>query len=256
MYDLLQAFFKMYQTSNLIIRKMKNQKLFNIIQKFFSDYANVHIFPKCFPFEWRSRPIFTFNSYAASAFFSFRLKTKQKVNWYSTSPGFFLPEKGNKNLTSDPQPVLTLDLIDIDYINTYKGILKGKGGIYSFVNTVNGNQYIGSAKDFYLRLKEHLENKKSNVALQRAFDKYGLDKFNFSIYEYFTYESKIISHQVLTDLENSYINRFNFDNLYNFKAIATSSLGYKHTEEARLKMKDIYKDKNNHPMFGKTLRKY
>ena len=64
-------------------------------------------------------------------------------------------------------------------------------------------------------------------------------------------ESKIISDKALTDLETSYINRglrpLNFDNLYNFKAIATSSLGYKHTEEARLKMVDYYKDKNNHP---------
>ena len=59
-------------------------------------------------------------------------------------------------------------------------------------------------------------NNKSNVDLQNAFSKYGLDKFKFCIYEYFTYESKIISHQALTDLETSYINRFNFDNLYNF----------------------------------------
>jgi group I intron endonuclease len=76
-----------------------------------------------------------------------------------------------------------------------------------------------------------LENK-SNLALQKAFAKYGLDKFQFCIFEYFTYESKIISNQALTDLETSYIKRFNFDNLYNFKATATSSLGYKHTEEA------------------------
>ena len=33
------------------------------------------------------------------------------------------------------------------------------------------------AKDFYLRLNEHLKNKKSNIALQNAFLKYGLDKF-------------------------------------------------------------------------------
>ena len=29
-------------------------------------------------------------------------------------------------------------------------------------------------------------------------------------------------------------------------------MGYKHTEEARLKMRDHYKDKTNYPMFGKT----
>lgn len=29
-------------------------------------------------------------------------------------------------------------------------------------------------------------------------------------------------------------------------------MGYKHTEESRLKMVKYYEDKNNHPMFGKT----
>ena len=42
------------------------------------------------------------------------------------------------------------------------------------------------------------------------------------------------------------------DTLYNFKAIATSMLGYKHTEDARKKMIEFYKDKENHPMFGKN----
>ena len=79
-----------------------------------------------------------------------------------------------------------------------------------------------------------------------------MNKFKIYIYEYFTYESKIISHQALTELETSYIKRFNFDNLYNFKATATSYLGYKHTEEAKLKVVEYYKDKNNHPMFGKN----
>jgi group I intron endonuclease len=56
----------------------------------------------------------------------------------------------------------------------------------------------------------------------------------------------------LTDLETSYISKFSFNTLYIFKTLATSSLGYKHTEEAKLKMIEYYKDKKNHPMFGKT----
>lgn len=40
----------------------------------------------------------------------------------------------------------------------------------------------------------------SNVALQKAFVKYGYGKFKIYIYEYFTYESKIISHKSLTEL--------------------------------------------------------
>lgn len=64
--------------------------------------------------------------------------------------------------------------------------MKNKGGIYSFINTINNHQYIGSAKDFYLRFNEHLDNRKSNSYLQNAFQKYGLTKFNIIIYEYFT----------------------------------------------------------------------
>ena len=50
---------------------------------------------------------------------------------------------------------------------------------------VNGNQYIGSDKDLYLRLNEHLVNNKSNVALQKAFAKYGLDQFKFCMFQIF-----------------------------------------------------------------------
>lgn len=137
-----------------------------------------------------------------------------------------------------PIPINIFNNLDNkDSILLCRELLKNKGGIYSFVNTVNDKRYIGSAKDLYLRLNEHLNNKKSNIALQKAFEKYGIDKFNFVIYEYFSYVNKITSHKLLTDLETSYINKFDFDTLYNFKAVAISSLGYIHTEEAKLKMK-------------------
>ena len=47
-------------------------------------------------------------------------------------------------------------------------ILSKKGGIYCFINKVNLKQKIGSAKDMYFRLNEHLSNRKSNSALQPA----------------------------------------------------------------------------------------
>ena len=178
---------------------------------------------------------------------------RQKVVTAVASSRYYSTSKSDSESFDLPLPILTFDkLNDEDFIKSCRGLLKDKGGIYCFANTVNGNRYIGSAKDFYLRLNEHLANKKSNLALQKAFTKYGLDKFNFIIYEYFTYKSKIISNKALTDLETSYIIKFDFNSLYNFKATATSSLGYKHTEEARLKMIEYYKDKKNHPMFGKT----
>lgn len=67
-----------------------------------------------------------------------------------------------------------------------------------------------------------------------------------------TYESKVLSNKALTDLETKYIKFFDMTELYNIKSEAASSIGYRHTEEAKLKMKEFYKDKNNHPMFGKN----
>nr|ABU24266.1 GIY-YIG endonuclease [Hypocreales sp. IMI 338019R] len=149
-----------------------------------------------------------------------------------------------------PTPIFVLK--NLDHVNLYKELLKNKGGIYSFINIINGKQYIGSAKDLYIRLNEHLNNKKSNSSLQKAFKKYGLENFNWAIYEYFTYETKILHHDALTQLETNYIQAFDFSTLYNMKRIATSSFGYKHTDEAIPKMIERFKDKNNHPMFGKT----
>nr|YP_010317390.1 hypothetical protein MRV96_mgp44 [Ciborinia camelliae]UNB14715.1 hypothetical protein [Ciborinia camelliae] len=151
------------------------------------------------------------------------------------------------------KPIIEFNSLDDNLVVlSYREVLKNKGGVYCFINTVNGKLYIGSAKDLYLRLSEHLSNRKSNVVLQSAILKYGLDKFNFSVLKYFTYDSKEVSHKALTDLETSYIEKYSFDCLYNFKQTATSSTGYKHTDEAKLKMLRWYENKSNHPMFGKT----
>ena len=108
-----------------------------------------------------------------------RLKVYTVVSYryYSTSK--------SDSQSSDPDKVIPVPIFTINNLNkedckkSYRTLLKGKGGIYSFINSVNGNQYIGSAKDLYLRLNEHLDNKKSNIVLQKAFVKYGLDQFKF-----------------------------------------------------------------------------
>jgi hypothetical protein len=66
-----------------------------------------------------------------------------------------------------PIPILIItDLQDKDYIFSKRELFSKKGGIYGFLNKVNGNQYIGSLKDLYLRLNEHLSHRKFNKALQ------------------------------------------------------------------------------------------
>ena len=50
-----------------------------------------------------------------------------------------------------------------------------------------------------------------------------------------------------------YIRKFKFNNLYNFLENASSSEGYKHTEEARQKMVKRLEDKSNHPFPSRKL---
>lgn len=85
---------------------------------------------------------------------------------------------------------------------------------------------------------------KSHRAL--AILKYQLKNLSFCIYEYFTYENKITSSKLLTDIETFYIKKFDFTNLYNFMRSGNSLEGYKHTEEAKLKMIKRLENKSNH----------
>ena len=147
-----------------------------------------------------------------------------------------------------PTPILTIsNLQDKDSVMSNRKLLLNKGGIYCFINTTNGKQYIGSAKDLYIRLNEHLSKRKSNRALQASILKYGINNFNFCIYEYFSYENKSISSKLLTDLESTYIKKFQFSKLYNFMRNATSLEGYKHTDEAKERMVKRFENKINHP---------
>lgn len=56
--------------------------------------------------------------------------------------------------------------------------LGGLGGVYMFVNIVNGKSYVGSTNNLARRFYEHYSGFCSNSVLQNAFAKYG--KFNFS----------------------------------------------------------------------------
>jgi predicted GIY-YIG superfamily endonuclease len=59
-----------------------------------------------------------------------------------------------------------------------------KAGIYRFINNINGKSYIGSAVIINRRLNEHFRGDKSNIILQKAFNKYGLNNFSLQIFEY------------------------------------------------------------------------
>ena len=104
------------------------------------------------------------------------------------------------SLESAPVSILTIDNLHIKNNVVNKRNILINRGIYSFINNINEKQYIGSAKYLYLRLNEHLSKRKSNSALLSAISKYGLKNFSFCVYEYFTYENKLASAKLLTDL--------------------------------------------------------
>lgn len=58
--------------------------------------------------------------------------------------------------------------------------LKSVSGIYAFMHNDSKKLYIGSSFSLDKRINSHLNNWSSNILLQRAFSKHGLN--NFSLY--------------------------------------------------------------------------
>lgn len=116
-----------------------------------------------------------------------------------------------------------------------------KSGIYAIHHIDSGKVYVGSAVSFKRRRAEHLKRLRNkyheNGKLQRAWDKYGEGSFVFSVLEYV--ENKID----LIIREQHWIEKLNAasrDN-YNISPTAGSSLGVKHTAEARANMAAAWK---------------
>jgi len=135
-------------------------------------------------------------------------------------------------------------------------------GIYQIKNIINGKCYIGSAAHgFKQRWRLHRNQLRrgvhGNSYLQRAFDKYGEDAFEFSIIEVIKDTKDIIKREQW--YLDTYI-RWGLD--YNICKIAGSALGVKRSKEfcanirARSKGKkhsDEQREKNRIGHLGKKL---
>lgn len=104
-------------------------------------------------------------------------------------------------------------------------------GVYEILNTVNGKRYIGSAVNFSNRWRLHQNDlhggKHHSQRLQRAWNKYGADAFKFL-------PMLICEKSMLLFYEQRAIDIFHSE--YNICLIAGSTLGMKHTLEARANM--------------------
>ncbi|NJO64321.1 MAG: GIY-YIG nuclease family protein [Richelia sp. RM2_1_2] len=109
-------------------------------------------------------------------------------------------------------------------------------GIYKIINITNGKFYIGSARNFRNRWNSHkyhlIRNQHENSHLQNAWNKYGENQFKFEIIEECPINTLLMREQFYIDLYKPYDNTIG----YNILRIAGSSLGFKFSEESRVKM--------------------
>jgi len=114
-------------------------------------------------------------------------------------------------------------------------------GIYKISNYITKDFYIGSAINLQDRIRRHKSYFKNgnhiNNYLKNVCNKHGSETFIFEIIEYVENIHNLISR------EQHYIDTLNPK--YNICKVAGNSLGFKHSEENKLKMKS-YKHAKGH----------
>lgn len=120
-----------------------------------------------------------------------------------------------------------------------------KSGIYCIENKTTGKKYVGQSIDINERWKKHISelnnNSHHNDYLQKSWNKYGSDDFNFYILEY-------CDISILDDREIYYIDLYNTldrNNGYNLKTGGQSSNNY--SEETRKKLSESIKKSFQNP---------
>jgi group I intron endonuclease len=134
---------------------------------------------------------------------------------------------------------------------------KHKSGIYMIFNLINTKAYIGSAASNRIntRFRNHCIHRTGSKLIHFAIQKYGLENFAFIILEYYPgfvkKENLTKPHLELLALETTWIQKVQPE--YNILAIGGSSLGYNHTLNTRMKLKNNYSESRRE--FCKNLNK-
>ena len=129
--------------------------------------------------------------------------------------------------------------------NIYKQ-LKGKSGVYLFINNISNDLYIGSSLTLSRRMASHFfhanSNKETKIVFYRAMRKYKLENFSLGIIKLCA--SDII---VCSDLEQKWIDYYK--PRYNVLKVVGSSSGFRHSIDTINKLKQLF-SKENHPKYG------
>lgn len=114
-------------------------------------------------------------------------------------------------------------------------------GIYYIKSKHNNKLYVGQSIDIQARWRKHTsklkDNKHHSIHLQNHFNKYGIEDLEFCIIEIINQNDLSIEDykKLLNSREQFYMD--NLGNDFNCQPIAGTSLGYKHTEETKLKLR-------------------
>lgn len=113
-----------------------------------------------------------------------------------------------------------------------------KSGIYFIKCNVNNMIYIGSSKNIQMRLSKHFgelrKNKHTNSKLQKDYNKYGQNSFEFGVLEYTTND--------LLGKENQYQKSYDINSLYN-EDITNYSRSISHTNQSYYNSRIAHKTK-------------
>jgi len=110
-------------------------------------------------------------------------------------------------------------------------------GVYEIRNSMNGDRYIGSSQDVEMRFYHHLSELKHqrhhNIHLQRAWNKYGEDRFEMNPLIFCDEDMTLLFEQMMLD---------NLDPEYNIAECAEASArGAKRSKETRRKISEAQK---------------
>lgn len=117
----------------------------------------------------------------------------------------------------------------------------GISGIYKITNKVNGKIYIGQTYDVVSRWIHHKSdlnhNRHHNIHLQKAWNMYGQENFDFEIIERCSVDQ-------LNTREEFWIHQYDsYNSGYNLDCGGLGVRGYKHTEDELIKMRCIQNPK-------------
>ena len=124
-------------------------------------------------------------------------------------------------------------------------------GIYCIENKTNGKKYIGRGNTIEKRYAKHKLRLKrgthTNKHLQDAWNKYGEENFEFYILE--ECQAEYLNEREIYFI--SFYKSLDSDFVYNKTAGGNGSNGFKHTEEAKEKIRKVQSVRKKHPMQGK-----